>query len=649
MKFLCDNCKAKYQIADEKLAGRAVRMKCRKCGHVIEVSAALLSGQPLATGTTTTSAISSIAMLNSSPPPPPQPRAPAPAPPAPRLALGGAPRPSMTSIPGDASVPVRKSLHGAGTKPGTSPGIKPPTAPSSKHQPVKTSPSDHPGPFPATHGSKAATQTRGVSDRPPAKAAAATLPSGGQSPGRAAGEPHASGLAAAFARSVKGKEADDESISAAIEVLSAGAGEEWYVGVNGVPLGPVRLATLRQKASQGVITPESLVWREGFDEWLPLRTFPELMVLLQEAATGRPSLMSSPPPAGQSMQRRGELSRPIPPASGRGAASPMFPPSASSGALVEDGSRTGILAAPFLAPSPTANAPSRDMGGGQSQPLAPRQGHQLPQDAVVQAAMAAASLGMADTAIADAKQDASRRSLVEDVAVGVRRQVRTHPAVYAFIAFAGLFGITAALALFSGRNAPAPPPTIQVVTVTAPPPPIAAPATPSAAPADSVIELTDRPTGGRRAASGASAGGSDKNDSKPAASSALPSVGIGIGAMPGLGPPVGGPKPGGGDNSSLPQLDRADIERVVAQQRALVKRQCWEPALHSREADAPKSAKVQISVTIAGDGNVQNASATGGTGYPGLSSCVASKVKSWKFPASSGPSSAAIPFAFFEQ
>ena len=41
MKFLCDQCKAKYQIADDKVAGKTVRMKCRKCGHMIEVRAAV--------------------------------------------------------------------------------------------------------------------------------------------------------------------------------------------------------------------------------------------------------------------------------------------------------------------------------------------------------------------------------------------------------------------------------------------------------------------------------------------------------------------------------------------------------------------------------------------------------------------------------
>ncbi|MFW6085703.1 MAG: zinc-ribbon domain-containing protein, partial [Myxococcota bacterium] len=35
MKFLCHHCKSKYQIADEKVAGRTLKMKCRKCGHDI--------------------------------------------------------------------------------------------------------------------------------------------------------------------------------------------------------------------------------------------------------------------------------------------------------------------------------------------------------------------------------------------------------------------------------------------------------------------------------------------------------------------------------------------------------------------------------------------------------------------------------------
>jgi predicted Zn finger-like uncharacterized protein len=58
VKFLCDQCKAKYQISDDKVAGKTVRMKCRKCGHLIEVRAAV----------TETSVAGGMA---SEPPPPP--------------------------------------------------------------------------------------------------------------------------------------------------------------------------------------------------------------------------------------------------------------------------------------------------------------------------------------------------------------------------------------------------------------------------------------------------------------------------------------------------------------------------------------------------------------------------------------------------
>jgi len=37
MKFLCSNCKAKYQISDDKVVGRTLRMTCRKCKEEIVI------------------------------------------------------------------------------------------------------------------------------------------------------------------------------------------------------------------------------------------------------------------------------------------------------------------------------------------------------------------------------------------------------------------------------------------------------------------------------------------------------------------------------------------------------------------------------------------------------------------------------------
>ncbi len=37
MKFYCDNCQTKYSIADKKVKGRVLKVRCKKCSHVITV------------------------------------------------------------------------------------------------------------------------------------------------------------------------------------------------------------------------------------------------------------------------------------------------------------------------------------------------------------------------------------------------------------------------------------------------------------------------------------------------------------------------------------------------------------------------------------------------------------------------------------
>jgi len=49
------------------------------------------------------------------------------------------------------------------------------------------------------------------------------------------------------------------------------------------------LPALRQKAAERKATFESLVWREGFEEWKPLKEFPELVALVEEARRDGPS------------------------------------------------------------------------------------------------------------------------------------------------------------------------------------------------------------------------------------------------------------------------------------------------------------------------------------------------------------------------
>ena len=45
MKVVCDACQAKYQIPDERVAGRKLKIRCRKCGNAIVVRGEHASGE----------------------------------------------------------------------------------------------------------------------------------------------------------------------------------------------------------------------------------------------------------------------------------------------------------------------------------------------------------------------------------------------------------------------------------------------------------------------------------------------------------------------------------------------------------------------------------------------------------------------------
>lgn len=62
---------------------------------------------------------------------------------------------------------------------------------------------------------------------------------------------------------------------------SADADEHgWFAGVRDVPLGPVSRAELQTHIQSGDVTGDTLVWRDGFGDWRPLRAVPALKNLL---------------------------------------------------------------------------------------------------------------------------------------------------------------------------------------------------------------------------------------------------------------------------------------------------------------------------------------------------------------------------------
>jgi TonB family protein len=88
----------------------------------------------------------------------------------------------------------------------------------------------------------------------------------------------------------------------------------------------------------------------------------------------------------------------------------------------------------------------------------------------------------------------------------------------------------------------------------------------------------------------------------------------------------------------------------VSRYTGSVKRSCWQPALDSRDPNAPTSARVVVTITVAGSGSVQNVSTSGDPrGYPGLANCIAGRVRGWQFPPSSGSTTVNVPFVFAAQ
>jgi len=332
--------------------------------------------------------------------------------------------------------------------------------------------------------------------------------------------------------------------------------DEWFVAINDVPVGPIRLGEIRKRAMLGAITLDSLVWRDGHETWRPLRAYPELVAVLEESMS---SVQASAAPL-------------LLPAAGRPASEALSP---SSGGVTS----TVVVTDDFHLP------------------------------------------GVART----------RMPLLGWIAI--------------FVALA--FGLVIGFVVFNKQK---PPETVYKYVEVAP-------------------KGTDQPIAA--AAQGADQGGGPDplasgkpRPSRPGtgskATSASPDKGsngeglAGLKGLSGLSP--GGPgSPGSTPGATAPaggggQLDATQIQGTVSRYTGAVKRRCWQPALDGRDPSAPSTARVVVTIGVGGSGSVQSVSTSGDPrGYPGLSNCIASSVRSWQFPATGSSSTAVVPFVFAAQ
>ena len=556
MKFLCDNCKAKYQIADEKVAGKTVRMKCRKCGHQIEVRAAV-------TETSVSTSLPSPERGSD----------------APRTAAKGSLATSLSA-----------------QKP---------------RAPMAASPN--------TSSALAGAFQRTVQDAPQ------SVPYPGRGPQASAHE------------------------------LSVT--DEWYVAINGVPVGPVRISELRRKAASGAVTEESLCWQEGLEEWRPVRSIPELAALVREAAQGnRPSLIAPPPNEGRGSRPPGAPQRPT-----RSPEPPRAEPIREQPRQITGPQRSNVV------PLRVAASSTADDNAPNTAPLAGHAGH----SGGVAAALAPSFTPSPSPAFAPHMQPAPMPFAISDpfAVPPAASPSMLPPAPYAggmagmgmspsapsmlppmpkrsvplwfwpILLFTGVFGALAAVFVFRQQQQQ-PPVVIQMAPTAAPtateakteaPPPVtsgeAPPVTSTPTATSKVATNTGSRTGGPAApVTPEKKGGVDVSGLLGGAGG--PNVGAGGGAGPGA---------GGGT------LDSSSIERVVASHRSGVKRTCWERG----GADQKSSVNVMVSAQVAPDGSVASTSSSGDD--PVVGKCIEAQVRTWRFAAPGATTTVNIPFKFVRQ
>jgi predicted Zn finger-like uncharacterized protein len=556
VKFLCEHCKAKYQIADEKVVGRTVRMKCRKCGGAIEVRAAV----------------------------------------------------TETSVSMKAA-----DLAGDGKAKPTAPRPPPPRA-----TPLATSLS---------------------------------------SSARTAGP--ASPLAGAFQRNVQ---REDEATSAGFDVRELSAADEWYVAVNGVPVGPVRVGEVRRKAAMGAVTEESLCWQEGMEEWRAIRTVTELAAVVREAASGGRS--SQVPPEPRTSHLPGV--RPAAPRNaGRDAAKAPSAPSAPAWASrasaagmdaqrapdpsEEDAAPTIVGRSPLLELEAAAAAGAMTNGAAASaDPFRPpgvdpfRNAAPSPFKPIDPFAPQATAVGTGGfAAAAPPAPITSPFAAPQPIIVAAPRRF----SVIEIGVIAGFvcFSLMAAYILLTPKPQAPIVVTVPAAPVAAVPPPTAA-AAPTAAAVPGAPVTSAAPAvidaGAVRVASAATphaGGGGASTGSRPTNTTAtdpgLRDLIAGTGNGPAAGPGGGG---GGGGGA---QLTEDEVKSVVTQHSLGVKRTCWD-----RSSTTTASVNIMVHVVVAGSGQVTQANATGND--PVVAHCLEDEIKRWHWP---GGGEVNVPFHFLRQ
>lgn len=645
MKFICGACKTKYTISDEKVRGKVLKVKCKKCEAVVEVREATTGDEAVARVVAPGTSDSG------------QGHAPVGGDPRPRLATGpelrmGAhgtapPAPAPRSRTATGGVPA---APGGRPRTGTAPPPPPPDAlkpggPGSAPRPGTASSLPRAGGKPATGtafpAARGPSETKSSGVRPAARPGG-FLASGGHGGTGGLASSLAEAISASVAPAPPPAEAEPATAIAGPSfvdgLLAKASAKEWWAAIRDTPTGPMTREEIDDHIKAGDVDAESLVWREGQDDWRPLRDVHALSDLLR--GTGRAPLPKAPP-------GRTPLRAPLPPA-------PLAPDRSIGSVATPIAALRGAVAVP--APGNGAGTPGPRFSAGDGMfppsPAAPASAGsgslQIPIEeigAYMPAVKAPGSVRVIE--------DLPRLTMREDSVVQPPAR-RMSPVAWIAICGALAFGITLALGLLQylgpqlGTRPSGPTERVRVVTVGGALPDLA----PSGGRATPGQPGEPGPTG--------APGEVRSGGPRPPGGTPVPGKGKALTAEDQAllarfqqqnGMPAGGSldpnklRGGNGPGSHGPAasaLTADQVRAVVARERNSVQ-SCYERAMRGRTQ--AEDVRVTVVAQVGSSGVVTSVSVRGGSD-PNMTQCIQGAVRRWRFPAAAGSSQPEIPFLF---
>jgi hypothetical protein len=475
----------------------------------------------------------------------------------------------------------------------------------------------------------------------------------------------------------------------------------WFVGVNGVPLGPIPLGDLRELAMAGHIDRRSLVWREGQAEWRPLGKFAGLSRVIDDGAaptaTPRPEPTArAPAPAPAASRANGAAAnghvatgfdvvraeageRPsawgdlddeddedeqpttvkgrvsvMPSSTGLPVPSAPPPPVAPVGLPQNSANPFGMTSSVLSVPNamrsgavPSGNLPSGNLPSG-SMPSSSIAPSLAPDNRGPSFAMRNAPEPVAEADLGMIRPSHRGRwylivaAIVFAFALGaiVTHLMRSTPTAEK----PGKRASTESANLPSAAELRPPEPITRTVAENLPPLTTDGLLAAHAPSETERARAVERPSLGAMVASSSSAAPAPPNASaRPTTTSAL-LAGLGGARAP-------GPSLGKADERVADAgLDATAIQRTVRRYSPGVRQNCWQRALNARAPGVPASAKVGATITVDASGHVQGVTVSGAPkGYPGLARCIEGNVKGWQFPRAGGQTITNVPFMFVGQ